>query len=97
MQIDHGSIPGSAARQRLDGGPAGRLPQVASRETLHLRIGLRWDADIPPGSIVAVERAPSGKGLRMGVVEPRTAAMSDAAMHLGARSPGRSISSHFNQ
>ena len=84
MQIDHGSIPGSAARQRLDGGPAGRLPQVASRETLHLRIGLRWDADIPPGSIVAVERAPSGKGLRMGVVEPRTAAMSDAAMHLGA-------------
>jgi hypothetical protein len=37
-------------------------------ETLHLRIGLRWDADIPLSSIASVQRAPSGKGLRMGVV-----------------------------
>jgi len=41
-------------------------------------------ADQLDAYLVAVERAPSGKGLRMGVVEPRTAAMSDAAMHLGA-------------
>ncbi|GAC1558119.1 MAG: hypothetical protein NVS2B9_20450 [Myxococcales bacterium] len=36
--------------------------------TLHLRIGLRWEADIPLHSIAFVERCPDGRGMRLGVI-----------------------------
>jgi len=35
---------------------------------LVLRIGLRWEADVPLESIAAVERGPSNAGLRLGVL-----------------------------
>ncbi|HET9754599.1 MAG TPA: hypothetical protein VFP52_16625, partial [Myxococcales bacterium] len=35
---------------------------------LLLRIGLRWEADVPLALIGAVERGPSGAGLRLGVL-----------------------------
>jgi len=41
--------------------------RVEGRKLL-LRIGLRWEADVPLESIAAVERGPSGAGLRLGVL-----------------------------
>lgn len=35
---------------------------------LLLRIGLRWEADVPLAAIAAVERGPSAAGLRLGVL-----------------------------
>ena len=35
---------------------------------LKIRIGLRWEADVPVDAIVAVERTPAGPGLRLGVL-----------------------------
>ncbi len=43
-------------------------PIRVERDTLLLRIGLRWEADVPLGEIVAVERSPASQGMKLGVL-----------------------------